>query len=504
MIRRAFVNRSVFYAWLGVLSLGVVCVPSLGLAEDVTALVLYFDNNTGDAKYDVLQKGLADMMITDLAGVEGLRVVEREKLDALVGELKLQQSRFFDKKTALKMGKGVGATHAITGAFVAFSPKIRIDIRLVDVATGEVVLSDKVVGTSGRVLELQQTLVERFVSGLNRTFKRSTSEQGLGLSDVLDYSEALDEADKGDLKAASSSMGKVVVKAPAFQLAKVRYGEILKRLHAARSNRTRVQKTAAHVLFARITRILKETDHRKLDFMQVRGYMAYRVLRSQVILVILKGLTRKQGNDDVRPILRDRKDEAIQWMKAYVENLQTLRADLEGMRASKPRKISGLPMGASSMLADLPMAMPLLAKKDMELATEIDVHMPGMVSGELIPSQLQCDMATFILTGDGGAFSVMDGLKVTPSLSQLDPSQTAVALSLLVRAGADVDKHAKGSQKGSSAVQVYDCIGEAYMQMGRKMDAIARWQIILERFPQSPLYDYIESKIHRSLGVNEE
>src|SRR5215831_18289394 len=88
--------------------------------------VLYFDNNTGDKAYDPLAKGLADMMITDLASAPGLVVVEREKLEAVLGELKLQRSRFFDPKTAQRIGKGIGATYAVTGAFVSMEPNIRI------------------------------------------------------------------------------------------------------------------------------------------------------------------------------------------------------------------------------------------------------------------------------------------------------------------------------------------------------------------------------------------
>ena len=50
----------------------------------MTVVVLYFDNNTPDSSYDVLRKGLADMLVTDLAQVRQIRVVERAKLDQLI------------------------------------------------------------------------------------------------------------------------------------------------------------------------------------------------------------------------------------------------------------------------------------------------------------------------------------------------------------------------------------------------------------------------------------
>ena len=46
----------------------------------------YFDNNSKDPELDVLRKGFADWLITDLSGVEGIQLVERDKLEQLVKE----------------------------------------------------------------------------------------------------------------------------------------------------------------------------------------------------------------------------------------------------------------------------------------------------------------------------------------------------------------------------------------------------------------------------------
>jgi TolB-like protein len=103
-------------------------------AERVTVAVLYFDNNSPDREYDVLQKGLADMLVTDLSQVDSLQVVERDKLQKLVDELKLQRSKFFDPSTAQQLGKGIGARYAVTGALAAIEPRMRIDVRVIEVA----------------------------------------------------------------------------------------------------------------------------------------------------------------------------------------------------------------------------------------------------------------------------------------------------------------------------------------------------------------------------------
>ena len=49
-----------------------------------TVAVLYFDNNTGSADYDAMGRGVAAMLITDLSGVPEIRLVERERLQAVL------------------------------------------------------------------------------------------------------------------------------------------------------------------------------------------------------------------------------------------------------------------------------------------------------------------------------------------------------------------------------------------------------------------------------------
>src|SRR5215831_11843002 len=88
-IRRARIARMAAPAL--VLSALLAATPAAPVAArpPPTVAVSYFDNNTGKAEYDPLAKGLADMLITDLGQLQALRVVEREKLNQILAELKL-------------------------------------------------------------------------------------------------------------------------------------------------------------------------------------------------------------------------------------------------------------------------------------------------------------------------------------------------------------------------------------------------------------------------------
>ncbi len=81
--------------------LSLTLLVSLAAAEKPTLAVLYFDNNSQQPELEVMRKGLADLMVTDLVEWGGVTVVERDKLEAVLGELRLQRTRAFDQSTAV-------------------------------------------------------------------------------------------------------------------------------------------------------------------------------------------------------------------------------------------------------------------------------------------------------------------------------------------------------------------------------------------------------------------
>ena len=150
-MRPALVLRAL---WLGPLA-PAASVDSLSrAAAKKTVAVLRFDNNSGDTQYDPLGKGVAAMMTTDLGTVESIQLVERERMQDLVTEMQLQNSRLFDPKTAAQLGKLVGAQYIVTGAIVALDPSIRMDTRVIRVETGEIVKTAQVTGDQVSQIDL--------------------------------------------------------------------------------------------------------------------------------------------------------------------------------------------------------------------------------------------------------------------------------------------------------------------------------------------------------------
>ncbi len=105
--------------------------------------VLPFDNGGSYGQdrenFDALQKGVAGMLISELAMNPAARVVEREELQKLVAEQNLGSSGRVDPQSAAKIGKLVGARYVVTGVFIDFYGDFRLDARLINVETGEIV-----------------------------------------------------------------------------------------------------------------------------------------------------------------------------------------------------------------------------------------------------------------------------------------------------------------------------------------------------------------------------
>ena len=86
------------------------------------------------------------MLISDLSNLNMLRVVEREKLEEVMAELKLSSSKDFDAGTRQKLGKLLGAETILFGSYFEMIGQFRMDARIVKTETGEILKSEGVSG----------------------------------------------------------------------------------------------------------------------------------------------------------------------------------------------------------------------------------------------------------------------------------------------------------------------------------------------------------------------
>ena len=185
------------------------------LANTQTVAISYFDNTSGLEEYNPLSKGLADMLITDLSNVKSIKIVEREKLETLLSEIKLGDSKFFDPSTAQKLGKGLGAGYMLTGSYFIMGETMRIDARLVNVGTGEVSMGEEITGEKNTFFELEKNLVEKLIETLKIPLPKSEGVKvrkihTTSFESFNAYSTALDAYDKGKYQESQKYLEKAV------------------------------------------------------------------------------------------------------------------------------------------------------------------------------------------------------------------------------------------------------------------------------------------------------
>ncbi len=135
--------------------------------------VLPFKNTGTGSELVAIAGGVPEAVVTELATVEGIELVERyaltnEALDRnaimvkdVLGEIQFGEGRFVDASTAAALGKLHGTEVALVGAYQKAGKTLRITARFVDVETGEILHALKVQGAADDPFTLQDEVATR-------------------------------------------------------------------------------------------------------------------------------------------------------------------------------------------------------------------------------------------------------------------------------------------------------------------------------------------------------
>jgi TolB-like protein len=112
--------------------------------------VMRFDNGGSHGPeaeaedYDALEVGLQQMLLTELSQNPELRTVERSRIADITREQGLADQGLVDPSTAAEIGRLVGARYMVMGSFTDLFGDMRLDVRVVDTESGEIVASGAV------------------------------------------------------------------------------------------------------------------------------------------------------------------------------------------------------------------------------------------------------------------------------------------------------------------------------------------------------------------------
>jgi tetratricopeptide (TPR) repeat protein len=188
--------------------------------------VYSFLSLSDDKEWEPLQKGLADLVITDLAQVKELKIVERMKLDQLVSEIGLNASALTDPNNSPRLGKLVGARNFVKGSFLVMSDgKMTMDAGLYSFQNVGAPSSYSEDGNLSRLFQMEKSLVLRIIDCFGITLTTQQKEQILqiptqNLDAFMSYCMGLDALDANDYKSAMVQFEEAYRLDPNFQKAK--------------------------------------------------------------------------------------------------------------------------------------------------------------------------------------------------------------------------------------------------------------------------------------------
>jgi TolB-like protein len=478
-----------------VLCLATVALLAVTGAEPRPVIsVLYFDNNSTSPDLDVMRKGLADMMITDLVAWDGVTVVERDKLESVLSELKLQQSKRFDPVTAVKVGKLIGAQFALGGSMTLSGNQLRLDARLTSVKDGTAAATASTQGDKDKIFDLEQELVLRVTSAIDAKLRDPSARKKSKVPDfqsLVAYSKAIDLSDQGKLDEAQAAMQALVSKSPAFLMARERKQQLLDKLKEF--ERRRKEMTTDSVLqLGKLAdeALAQEANFDTLDEKAQRQFLSMRMIKGRFMMRAIKQFLSSR-NEHLRIPLKGREAQALGVMRGWVENQRRLVDELGRYTRQHTKFYSGV--------AAPPSTHPELLGETEQLVR--DAHFGDLSFRDPVRALLD-----FVLEGraDDGNESKFT---IAPALGDLDPKEQKAAFDLLdqqVEAATAARAKAPANQQQRyevEAINLLDDRADALLRLDRDEDAIAALQKILDLFPASSQATHAESKIKRLLGA---
>ena len=139
---------------------------ALQLGQRLSLTVLPFEKKGAVSEASLF---VQDSLTHGLVTQNRFQVIERERLDLILQEQKLSQSKLIDRNTALRLGRLVAAQAVITGSIIETSDGIEVVVRMIDTETSGILTSVDVYGES-KDLPAIRTLTEGLATKIHREF----------------------------------------------------------------------------------------------------------------------------------------------------------------------------------------------------------------------------------------------------------------------------------------------------------------------------------------------
>jgi tetratricopeptide (TPR) repeat protein len=179
-----------------------------------------------------LERGLTHLVIADLGKVGRLRLLERERVQSLVDEMKLDADGRVAPATGARSGRLLRASRVVQGSLqdLPAESQLKLDANVVNTSTADVLASgsgaDRLQQLFGVEKQVVLELLQRMGITLTPAEQRAISERPTAdLQAFLAFSRGLEAQDRGDYLAAQSAFDEAATRDPNFRAASDRQAQ---------------------------------------------------------------------------------------------------------------------------------------------------------------------------------------------------------------------------------------------------------------------------------------
>ncbi len=135
--------------------------------------VISFENQTGDASFDYLQKAIPDLLITSLERRGGLYVATWERMQDLLGQLGEKDVKVIDRRQGFELCRLEGIEKIVIGSYIKAGETFATDVKVLDAGTKKLLRSagSKGEGVSSIINSQIDELTREISSGMATALK---------------------------------------------------------------------------------------------------------------------------------------------------------------------------------------------------------------------------------------------------------------------------------------------------------------------------------------------
>ena len=222
---RSFFTRQMVPFWaLPALAMLVAADRAAGQDSDTRPgiAVLPFDvaQLTGESGAG-LNFGLQQILATELGANPALRMIDRRALNDVMREIDLHGSGRVDSETAARIGRIVGARYMIGNSYFDNAGHVRLDARIIDVETTEVINAARASGSRNDLYDLLRDLAREVMHRVDLpplpdAIEEERRSQIVPMEAIDLFSFAVDYDEDGNVQEAVKTLNLVIERWPGY------------------------------------------------------------------------------------------------------------------------------------------------------------------------------------------------------------------------------------------------------------------------------------------------